>query len=166
MSRDTTPKNEDKKAEEAPSPSTPKAEAESGSRSSVSLGKIGDPMPKSVEVTGSNTAKFAETKEAVVKDLNIPSDISSVIKAAELLISPRPRSLSLAPKQLDRQWQGVVLIVSNDGFKNIRAFSKNDDGELILKNESFKVYDKEGSWQDARPPDQTLPRPWCCSDVM
>ena len=132
-----------KKAEEAPSPSTPKAEAESGSRSSVSLGKIGDPMPKSVEVTGSNTAKFAETKEAVVKDLNIPSDISSVIKAAGVTETAETKVSIIGP---GNNWtdngSSVVLIVSNDGFKNIRAFSKNDDGELILKNESFKVYDK------------------------
>ena len=132
-----------KKTDPAPSPSTSSPKAPVPVRSSVSLDKVGDPMPKEIEINGSDRSGFPAIKKTVAQDLGLPKDFSSVIKAAGVTETAETK-VSLHPP--GNNWtdngSSVVLVVSNDGFKNIRALYKDDDGNLVLKNESFKVYDK------------------------
>ena len=136
-----------KKADATASPrpqGSPQAQSpRTSSGAGFSLDKVGDPMPKEIEVNGSERSTFPATKKIVAQDLGFPSDLSTVIKAAGVTETAETK-VSLHPP--GNNWtdngSSVVLVVSNDGFKNIRAFYKDDDGNLVLKNESFKVYDK------------------------
>ena len=140
-----------KKAEDPSSPRThrdsadhamPKGNAPMPS-GSISLEKIGDPSPDKIVMNGSDRSTFSEIKKVVIQDLGLDSDLSTLIKAAGVTESAETRvSLIPAGNTWTDNGSSVVLVVSKDGFKNIRAFYKNDNGELVVKNESFKVYEK------------------------
>jgi hypothetical protein len=136
------------KKQDAPASARPQGSSQAtsprpSSGAGFSLDKVGDPMPKEIEVNGSDRSTFPAIKKIVAQDLGFPKDLSTVIKAAGVTETAETK-VSLHPP--GNNWtdngSSVVLVVSKDGFKNIRAFYKDDDGNLVLKNESFKVYDK------------------------